>query len=353
MLDGPALHYYEQRGGPLLGSIPVVRAKIGKQHKDSASDANDEKAYRHAFLLIEPSNPGGPAPVRHVLCAESDEDRDAWVEALMKHVGGEFEETARPSTSSSIRDDMNVTGSNTGPVGSSRPTPNIDIPSRKTSIPTRQSSRDDAGIVKTAVQPLATLPVNDSNAKLFNAGPSTAYINSRESGGSTVTSPIEVKTNYFPSPHKGGPLSPDMETSSSLPIHLEAKSASLSSLADIAENANYDSTQTTPVRQKRQSMIPARLQKVNPDGSRPPAASANRVQVGHAHTSSIEKDAIRIDREKISGPSGGVAIPQGYQFGSKEASKEGADRGAKAKSRLMWGFSKSCESEPSSARERN
>ncbi|KAF9170197.1 hypothetical protein BGX20_009312 [Mortierella sp. AD010] len=102
MLRGPVLEYFDSKDGHHLGSIALTNAQIGRQQtpdkpQESASDpsANDPNSYRHAFLILEPKkgqtvvdakkNPNGV--IRHVLCAETDQERDEWVNALMLYVG--------------------------------------------------------------------------------------------------------------------------------------------------------------------------------------------------------------------------------------------------------------------------
>ncbi|KAL2200089.1 hypothetical protein P885DRAFT_75271 [Corynascus similis CBS 632.67] len=94
VLDGPLLKYYETPGGAHLGTIKLQRAKIGKQ----AHHANDstpgqggaaeegDNQYRHAFLILEPKKKDPASMTKHVLCAESDKERDQWVEALLRWI---------------------------------------------------------------------------------------------------------------------------------------------------------------------------------------------------------------------------------------------------------------------------
>lgn len=86
--------------------------------------------------------------------------------------------------------------------------------------------------------------------------------------------------------------------------------------------------------------MPGRLVKERVEPMRP-SLGPSRLQSGHSHSTSLERDIPKIDRGKISAPNGGVVIPQGFMFGNKEASKESApaDRDRKVKSRL-WGFNK-------------
>ena len=95
ILDGSELRYYETSDGAHLGTIKLQSAQIGKQSQQSSSgnspsrpkDDDPENQYRHAFLILEPKRKDSRSLVRHVLCAESDEERDAWVEALLQFVG--------------------------------------------------------------------------------------------------------------------------------------------------------------------------------------------------------------------------------------------------------------------------
>jgi len=94
VLQGPDLKYFESPGGPHLGTIKLHHAQIGKQSQNSSSqsqsppgtDEDTDNQYRHAFLVLEPKKKDSSALVRHVLCAESDEERDKWVDALMEYV---------------------------------------------------------------------------------------------------------------------------------------------------------------------------------------------------------------------------------------------------------------------------
>jgi len=345
VLEGPALHYYEQRGGALLGSIPVVGAKIGKQHQDSSTDSSDEKAYRHAFLLIEPGSGNSSSATRHVLCAESDSERDSWVMALMRHVVGDFHETGRLSTSSFAKDESGATANL---AASSGPQPALPRPSTSSSLqdlrtatpPARQSSKDDVAVVRSTAFPVSALPQTDANAKPFNNGPAPAYINRREQAAQRPQV-SESRSEHRQSPQLRLDAFETSEISSSLPSHLDTKSISLNSLSDMVDSPTQESPQTTPIRQKRQSMMPGRLVKERTEPLRP-SLGPSRLQSGHSHSSSLERDLPKIDRGKISAPNGGVVIPQGFMFGNKDVAKEPADRERKVKSRL-WGFNKTGE----------
>lgn len=88
VLDGPTLKYFEAPGGAQLGVIRLQSAQIGKQAPAAShSSAEDEEnQFRHAFLILEPKRKDSTSLVRHVLCAESDEERDLWVDSLLQYV---------------------------------------------------------------------------------------------------------------------------------------------------------------------------------------------------------------------------------------------------------------------------
>ncbi|EJU03903.1 RhoGAP-domain-containing protein [Dacryopinax primogenitus] len=169
VLGGRVLEYYESRGGAHLGSIQLQNAKIGRQQRATASssssslalsrettssttgpnpnnsDLEDENAYRHAFLIIEQRE--GKAPVKHVLCAESDEERDSWVEHLVRYVGPAgpvsivLEEDGDPRSSTEIRSRSKI------------------------------MSKDEISVFRAAPVPISQLVPDAENAKLFRVAP--------------------------------------------------------------------------------------------------------------------------------------------------------------------------------------
>ncbi|KAJ6445835.1 thioredoxin [Purpureocillium lavendulum] len=95
IIDGPHLKYYETPGGAHLGTIKLQNAQIGKQSQTNtelqspARAANGEELdnqYRHAFLILEPKKKDSHSHVKHVLCAESDKERDSWVDVLLQWI---------------------------------------------------------------------------------------------------------------------------------------------------------------------------------------------------------------------------------------------------------------------------
>ncbi|SPO21825.1 related to BEM3 - GTPase-activating protein [Ustilago trichophora] len=89
VLRNSYLSYFETRGGAQIGTINIREAQIGRQQKSTSSSEQDENAYRHAFLILEKrdgSHEEPPHIARHVLCAESDEERDDWVDVLVRAI---------------------------------------------------------------------------------------------------------------------------------------------------------------------------------------------------------------------------------------------------------------------------
>ncbi len=126
-LDGPVLRYYESPGGAHLGVIKLQNAQIGKQthHQSSPSPSRRgggddlDNQYRHAFLILEPKKKDSTSLVRHVLCAESDAERDDWVTALLHYVEEKNAEDDQSSptvaSSGSAPDSRNGSGSKAVP----------------------------------------------------------------------------------------------------------------------------------------------------------------------------------------------------------------------------------------------
>ncbi|WXC41436.1 hypothetical protein QX201_001239 [Fusarium graminearum] len=108
VLNGPLLKYFEVPGGAHLGTIKLQGAQIGKQNQNnesqspaySANGDDLDNQFRHAFLILEPKKKDTSSHFRHVLCAESDKERDLWVEALLQWVDYRDPEDLEPPLSS-------------------------------------------------------------------------------------------------------------------------------------------------------------------------------------------------------------------------------------------------------------
>ncbi|GME51985.1 uncharacterized protein LTHEOB_2839 [Neofusicoccum parvum] len=85
VLESPEFRYFESPGGPLLGHIKLQNAQIGRQNPRNKTNQQDDEM-RHAFLILEPKRKDPTTKVSHILCAESDDERDAWIDALLQYV---------------------------------------------------------------------------------------------------------------------------------------------------------------------------------------------------------------------------------------------------------------------------
>jgi len=100
VLEASELRYYEAPGGQHLGIIKLQNAQIGRQN---AKETDEDAEFRHAFVVLEPKRRDSSSLIRHVLCAESDEERDEWVDALMQHVDAYEDSPPSPKESGSER----------------------------------------------------------------------------------------------------------------------------------------------------------------------------------------------------------------------------------------------------------
>jgi RalA-binding protein 1 len=111
VLQGIELKYFESPGGTHLGTIKLQNAQIGKQTQTpspSRTDDDVENQYRHAFLVLEPKRKDSSSLVRHVLCAESDQERDEWVLVLMQNVDNQSDEELDKQSASTRAEDGKI-----------------------------------------------------------------------------------------------------------------------------------------------------------------------------------------------------------------------------------------------------
>ncbi|KAI8462145.1 hypothetical protein BY996DRAFT_8390810 [Phakopsora pachyrhizi] len=77
--------YLTKKGRNFGGFLGIIGAQIGRQQQQRSQDASDD-SYWHAFLIRMHKEKEGK--VDHILCAETDKERDSWVEALTCYVSG-------------------------------------------------------------------------------------------------------------------------------------------------------------------------------------------------------------------------------------------------------------------------
>ncbi|KAF7964909.1 hypothetical protein HWV62_1755, partial [Athelia sp. TMB] len=354
VLQGPVLEYYESRGGTHLGSITITGAQIGRQQRTGdRRESDDEKEYRHAFLIIEAKKGVPGSSARHVLCAESDAERDDWVEVLVRYVMGSYNDDNTPAFPASqplhVSTGANVTQS--GGAGQPRSSTSSQSPfGNNDNIPNgtprkvmhRGMSKDD--ISRGPAVPISQLAPDSSNMKLFQ---SPGHEELRPSSPTKMEpSPIErAAPSFSDSDSARRVLATDAPISSSLPTSSPLDSApGPGEFRANSEMGHYPDLQT-------QERPEGRHPQVSPERQRPRERERKSYHPSlnpSAATSSTSQDIHTAPegtpaRAKISGPLGGTVIPAGMKFGGKDAPPEpgsAADRREKAKSRGFWGFGK-------------
>lgn len=174
VLDSPELRYFEAIGGAHLGTIKLLNARIGRQTQSEAvhDDTDAEHQFRHAFLILEPKRKDSTSYVRHVLCAESDEERDGWVETLLYYVDerSAYEQgIPTPATSvktPSLKGDSRSIPSINHPENGNNPSPNLASPDLSQSHSNSPSTASSNSI------PEPVMPEQSSGHKQMNiSGP--------------------------------------------------------------------------------------------------------------------------------------------------------------------------------------
>ncbi|CDO74684.1 hypothetical protein BN946_scf184671.g7 [Trametes cinnabarina] len=342
VLNGPSLEYYESRGGTHLGSITITGAQIGRQQRTAEKREGDEdNEYRHAFLIIEAKRGPNGATARHVLCAESDEERDSWVEELVRYVSGTYNDEQGP-VSSNVGGPSPVAMSSAAQSGQPRSSTSSTPSTDSQTTPTRRSTKEIV-IAKGPAMPISQLAPDSSNAKLFS---STSYSDLASSSPAKSIAPsiapsvaerLEGDVPMSSSLPVSSPLVEEPETSIALGQRANSELGHYPDLVDQRAASSRSPEQIRRNKDKRRSMKPMKTPSI-PERS-----------------SSPEKDATpntpRVDahgKVKISGPMNGTPIPAGYKFGKDAPPPEQPpmpsstrDRAEKTKSRTAfkgWGF---------------
>lgn len=268
------------------------------------------------------SNAANP---RHVLCAESDQQRDSWVDVLVRHVNGGFNDDQQnlPSSSSSTYSNglspivTSVALATSLESAQPRSSTSSVGYSEQTLIPSKRGySRDDAGR-----STHGTLQEEDSSpleAPISTSLPSSSPLDGDSHAFSAPRSQSSLGHDDSSSDFKGTPSRhphPPTNPPTSSPEYHRAKE-----------------------RDKRRSVQPIKV-------------SSNMPKVSlDGRSTSPDIPTPRVDQNgkvKISGPIGGAPIPAGYKFGANGKDKEketaeqstpGSDRREKSRSRMFWGF---------------
>lgn len=272
---------------------------------------------------------------RHVLCAESDAERDNWVDVLVRYVMGSYDDTGVSATTSASAMSAASTPSQPRPSTSS-------ITSVEAASPKRMTKAD---IARGGAVPISQLGQDQMNAKLFQSA-------SIPDSSSTTSSPME---RHPPPVDRSLQAITEVPLSSSLPTHLDvAGGGGLLSQRAASELGHYPDL--TPVRnpaayhdtrgpsgqrsdrvQMRSSVHPS-LSTVQSSPTFPTANGLGDRAPSPDPSSLMPPDAS--SKVKISGPINGTPIPAGYKFGAKDTPPDlsNSERERKAKSRNFWGF---------------
>lgn len=125
-VDGPYLEIYEAPGGTLLEQIKLKGTQIGRQSNDTVAE---EKGYRHAFLILETTKATKLSSyAKHFFCAESDEERDDWINTLIDFNEGGGATITDNSFISNTSGDANAVGTVENAAFAETPKSKFDYP---------------------------------------------------------------------------------------------------------------------------------------------------------------------------------------------------------------------------------
>jgi RalA-binding protein 1 len=206
------------------------------------------------------------------------------------------------------------------------------------SIRSRTLSKDD--ISKGPALSISQLPPDSHNAKLFQAPGLPA---DAQSGQPHLTDSQIIARKMLD--HRGPSL--DVPLSSSLPSNMDnpgshdRSSHHLPSQRSNSELGHYSDMQY-PHQQSSKGMKGA----FNRSSFHPTSLGTIKSNSPtHDHTSPEHGHPHKVSITKISAPTNGVVIPEGYKFGAKEPSpgdQAANERERKAKSKGFWAFGRQC-----------
>lgn len=330
VLQGPVLEYYDCRGGTHLGSILITGAQIGRQQRTDRTGSDEDKEYRHAFLIVEAKKgPGGHHP-RHVLCAESDEERDSWVEMLVRYFTGTYTDDPLPMNA--------LPNAGQSLLQLSMSTATIDENSGQDS--SRGFFRDDISFAKMHTTQPACVNLDDSTRDRSSSPTKSLECSLGENDDVQAQEYREISGTRASEPPLDLPASlPEqsmlsLATSALISDTVSTSSASLAPRAN-SELGHYPDLQSPGMANLLRSR---RSPEKHHKSVYPPTAVSS-----HGHNDRIPSPD-KLDsasRKKISAPINGAPIPSGFKFGGHaDVATPPSDRREKAKSRSFWGFGK-------------
>lgn len=257
-----------QPDGTKLGEIPLANAAIGRQ-SSKAADAGDD-AYLHAFLIRTLNDKEQDAD--HILCAENDEARDAWVQALttLQPVTRGTPTSSRSHQGGSVSFERDRTQSAGGSF-SNASTPSVVADERR---PSQQP------------HPLAPR---------------------RQSGGAATANTTHDPRNLSARPPPGADISP----SASMPANLDGA----------ARGTFTESQQRSNSAQGHHGE--RQLKPPPPPDRRRPSAQVERVERPASPEKRFEaSNSTKFVTSNVSGPMNAVPLPSGYEFKKSDRSKK-------------------------------
>lgn len=283
LTPGSCLSYYDSPNGSKLGEIPLQGAAIGRQSSSrAAADGTiGEDAYLHAFLIRTQNEKEKEED--HILCAENDDMRDRWVQALTTvqgRGGGSVSHVQVPvpgGVKSVNERERTMSNSPTNPLPP--PTVIATSDSDPSSLSNRDSRRSGSGPVGSTV-----LPEQDPRGL-------SARLNS------DFPPSVSLPANLDAVARNGGSLDSKKGTSSSETGHSQASYAS---------TPTSNKLQPPP---SRRSNVSAPDRPLSPDGRR------NEAVVQPGSTS-------KYSASDVSGPMNAVPLPSGYEFKKAERQKK-------------------------------
>ncbi|GAA5886680.1 hypothetical protein JCM16303_001408 [Sporobolomyces ruberrimus] len=283
LTPGSCLSYYDSPNGSKLGEIPLQGAAIGRQSSSrAAADGTiGEDAYLHAFLIRTQNEKEKEED--HILCAENDDMRDRWVQALTTvqgRGGGSVSHVQVPvpgGVKSVNERERTMSNSPTNPLPP--PTVIATSDSDPSSLSNRDRRRSGSGPVGSTI-----LPEQDPRGL-------SARLNS------DFPPSVSLPANLDAVARNGGSLDPKKGTSSSETGHSQASYAS------------------TPTSNKLQPPPSRRSNPSAPDRPLSPDGRRNEPVVQPGSTS-------KYSASDVSGPMNAVPLPSGYEFKKAERQKK-------------------------------
>ncbi|KAG0140108.1 hypothetical protein CROQUDRAFT_53764 [Cronartium quercuum f. sp. fusiforme G11] len=342
VLEGPTLEYFDTRGGVRLGHIAITGAQIGRQQYRSQEASDD--SYRHAFL-IRMHKREKEGEIDHILCAESDEERDAWVEALTCYVTGRYVSAEQAAAAAAAAATAAASSANS-----------LDNPRRESPGPAALPS--DARLGKRETSLDNSIRSESTQSQNLHHQPSSSYDQPVRLHRSQHHPKVE-SLGQMSSASDGGPIRSTASTIVEEHDSVESSASAMDSTSrtesgnralvaypEGREREQY--TPRSPHLDVRASSYPHSVIPPGPSTPRP-VASQPRLVSAQAHSSpqqdSLASDADSIvttsadrpstpetqQRPKISGPMNGAPITGGYRIKPPEEKK------AKFRS-AFWGF---------------